>query len=407
MEVIHPRCAGLDVHKDVVVACVRIAAGQCVTREQKEFGTSTRELLRLSDWLASHEVTHVAMESTGVFWKPVWHILAGGFELTLGNAKQMRGVPGRKTDQKDAEWIADLHAHGLIAPSFVPGAPIQELRDLTRTRKQMMRERGRQIQRIQKVLQDANVKLTSVLTDIMGASGRRILHAMLEGESDPAQLVRLVDRRVKASREQIKDALHGRMTEHHRFMIRLHLGQIEAVDRAVAELEQRIGEVLEPFRAVVRRLCTIPGVSEDAAAVIIAETGGDMRVFRSADHLVSWSGLSPGMNESAGKKKSTRTQRQRWLKTTLTQCAWAGSRTRDSFFKARFHRIRSRRGKNKAVIAVAATMLRTIYHMLSNETDFQEPGMDYYDHQQRQRTARRLAQRLEKLGYKVELRMAA
>lgn len=407
MEMIYPRCAGLDVHKDTVVACVRIAEGQHVTREVREFGTSTRELLRLGDWLVEQKVTHAAMESTGVFWKPVWHVLAGSCELTLGNAKQMRNVPGRKTDQNDAQWIADLHSVGLIARSFVPEQPIQELRDLTRTRKQMMRERGRQIQRVQKILQDANVKLTSVLTDIMGASGRRILNAMLEGETDPSKLAALVDHRVKASRTEIRDAVHGRITSHHRFMIRLHLEHIDAIDRTVAELEERIGEALEPFRSVVRRLCTIPGVSEDAAAVIIAETGGDMSVFPSADHLVSWSGLSPGMNESAGKKKSARTKRQRWLKTMMTQCAWAGARKRDSYFKARYHRIRSRRGQTKAVVAVAATMLRTIYHMLANGTDFQEPGTDFYDHLQQQRAARSLARRLEKLGYTVELRKAA
>ncbi len=407
MEVLYPRCAGLDVHRDTVVACVRIAKGRKVKRELKEFGTSTRELLRLSDWLASFKVTHVAMESTGVLWKPVWHILSGSFALTLGNAKQMKNVPGKKSDQKDAEWIADLHAHGLIRPSFVPPQEIQELRDLTRTRKQMMHERAREIQRIQKILQDANVKLTSVLTDIMGASGRRILSAILDGESDPRKLAELADWRVKASREQIADALQGRVTEHHRFMISLHLRHIDQIDATVSELEHRIEKALDPFRPVVEHLCGIPGISFDAAAVIIAETGADMSVFPTDDDLVAWAGLSPGLNESAGKKKSTRTKRQRWLKSTMTQCAWAASKKRDSYFQARYHRIKARRGKKKAVVAVAASMLRAAYHMMKNGTEYRELGQDFHDHLHRKRTAQRLARRLEKLGYEVELRKAA
>lgn len=407
MEVLYPRCAGLDVHRDTVVACVRIAKGRKVKRELKEFGTSTRELLRLSDWMASFKVTHVAMESTAVLWKPVWHILSGSFELTLGNAKQMKNVPGKKSDQKDAEWIGDLHAHGLVRPSFVPPQEIQELRDLTRTRKQMMRERAREIQRIQKILQDANVKLTSVLTDIMGASGRRILGAILDGETDPRKLAELADWRVKASREQIADALQGRVTEHHRFMISLHLRHIDQIDANVSELERRIEKALDPFRPVVERLCGMPGISFDAAAVIIAETGADMSVFPTDDDLVAWAGLSPGLNESAGKKKSTRTKRQRWLKSTMTQCGWAASKKRDSYFQARYHRIKARRGKKKAVVAVAASMLRAAYHIMKNGTEYRELGHDFHDHLHRKRTVQRLARRLEKLGYEVDLRKAA
>lgn len=407
MEVIYSRCAGLDLHRDKIVACVRVAKGQKVDREVKEFGTSTRALLLLSDWMASFRVTHVAMESTGVLWKPVWHILAGSFELTLGNAKQMKNLRGKKTDVKDAVWIADLHAHGLIRSSFVPPQEIQELRDLTRTRKQMMRERGRHVQRIQKVLQDANIKLTSVLTDIMGTSGRRILKALLDGETDPQKLALLCDWRVKAPRAQIVDALQGRVTDHHRFIIGLHLRQIGEVESMVSELEGRIAKALDPFRGLVDRLCGMPGISVDAAAVIIAETGGTTKAFPTDDDMVAWAGLSPGMNESAGKKKSTRTQRQRWLKTTMTQCAWAASKKRDSFFQARYHRIKARRGKKKAVVAVAGSMLRAIYHMMNNGTEYQDPGPTYYDHVQRKKTAQRLARRLERLGYSVELKKAA
>jgi transposase len=259
MEVMHPRCAGLDIHGELVVACARIAEGGKVQRELAEFGTSTRELLRLQEWLLERQITHVAMESTGVYWKPVWHILEGWFDLTLGNAKQMKTVPGRKSDEKDSEWIGELHAHGLIKRSFVPPRPIQELRDLTRTRRQMQGEHARHIQRIQKVLEDANVKLTSVLSDIMGVSGRKILAALAEGERNAERLAGLADPRVKAPRSKIAEALQGKVTEHHRFMLSLHLQQIGAIESAIAMLEARIEKALEPFRHEVELVCTVPG----------------------------------------------------------------------------------------------------------------------------------------------------
>lgn len=407
MEVLYPRCAGLDVHAELVVACARIAEGRHVQRELAEFGTSTRELLRLQEWLLEREVTHVAMESTGVYWKPVWHILEGCFELTLGNAKQMKNVPGRKSDEKDAEWIADLHAHGLVKASLVPPTPIQELRDLTRTRRQMQGEHTRHVQRIQKVLEDANVKLTNVLSDIMGVSGRKILAALAEGESNAERLAGLADRRVKAPRAKIVEALEGHVTDHHRFMLSLHLRQIEAIESSVTMLEMRIEKALAPFHEEVELLCTMPGIKETAAASIIAETGADMSAFPSADHLVAWAAISPGLNETGKKKKSSRTKRARWLKGTMTQCAWAASHQRDCYLNARFHRIKSRRGKKKAVLAVANTMLRAIYHMLKNRVPYQDLGADFFDRENRDRTVLRLTKRLANLGYQVEIRKAA
>ena len=408
MEVIHPRSAGLDVHKDLVVACVRLAEGQKVERHAKRFGTSTRELLQLLDFLKTHRVTHVAMESTGVYWKPVWHILAGAFELVLGNAKDMKNVPGRKSDQSDASWITDLLAHGLIRPSFVPPEEIQDLRDLTRTRTQWMHERGREVQRIQKVLEDANIKLASVLSDITGVSGRRMLAALVDGETDARKMAKLADRRVKAPEPEMIAALEGRVTDHHRFMIALHLRHVDELDALVASLESRIDEQLQPFRHIVEHLITMPGVKEDAAAAILAEIGVDMSVFPTDGHLARWSTIVPGMNETAGKKKPTRTRRQRWLKAKMTQCAWAAVKKRDTYLCARYHRIKSRRGKQKAILAVAGTMLRAIYHMIKNDVDYQDLGADFFERRHDSgRTVRRLQRRLEKMGYEVELRRAA
>jgi transposase len=407
MEVLHTHCAGLDVHKDLVVACARIAQGGRVVRETMRFGTTTRELLKLHAWLLSQKVTHVAMEATGVYWKPVWHILAGAFVLTLGNARAMRNVPGRKSDQSDASWIADLLAHGLIRGSFVPGEPIQELRDLTRTRKQLMHERSRYVQRLQKVLEDANVKLASILSDITGLSGRKMLAAIIGGATDAREIAKLAHPRVKASRHEIIEAVEGNVTEHHRYMLSLFLHRIDSVDADVAALEARIEEKLSPFREEIGHLTTVPGVNDCAAAAILAEIGAEMSVFPSDDHLVSWSGLAPGMHESGGKKKAARTKRQRWLKQTMTQCAWAAVKKRDSYLSARYHRIRSRRGKKKAVVAVAATMLRAIYHMLQDGVDYQDLGAEYFDLHNRARATRRLTRRLEKLGYQVQLQKAA
>jgi transposase len=407
VEVIHPRCAGLDVHKATVVASVRLARGRKVERHTETFGTTTGELLRLVDWLQSWRVTHVGLEATGVYWKPVWHILERHFALVLGNAREMRNVPGRKTDVSDAEWIADLVAHGLIRGSFVPPEPIQELRDLTRTRKQLVRQRTQHLQRIEKILEDANVKLSSVVTDVQGMSGRAILEALAQGETDPERLADLTSDRLKASREQQVEALRGQVRDHHRFMLRLHLGQIDGVDRAIAAVESQIETVLEPFRRAVDHLLTIPGVSNTVAAVIIAEIGTDMSRFPTHGHLLSWAGLCPGQDESAGKRRSTRSRRGGWLKTILVQAAWAAVRTKDSYLRAQFLRLRARRGAKKAILAVAASILTAVYYMIKNDVDYKDLGADYFPRRDQKVAAFDLVRRLEHLGYRVQLSAAA
>jgi len=407
MEVLYPRCAGLDVHKESVVACVRLAQGRQVARQVQTFGTLTRDLLRLVEWLQSEQVTHVAMEATGVYWKPVWHVLEGAFSLVLANAREIKHVPGRKSDASDAEWIADLLAHGLIRSSYVPPAAVQELRDLTRTRKQLVRERTQQVQRLQKVLEDANLKLDNVISDLLGLSGRAMLEALVRGESDPERLAKLAHPRLRATPAQLAEALTGRVTEHHRFLLRLHLAQVDAVEVAIEALERRLEEKLQPFRGDYEHLQTIPGVSETVAAVLLAEVGPDVSSFASAGHLVSWAGLCPRLDESAGKRKSTRTRPQTWLKTTLIQAAWAAIRTKDSYLRAQFLRLKARRGAKKAIVAVAASMLTAAYHMLKGHVAYHELGAEYFQHRDRERTALQLMRRLQRLGYQVQLQIAA
>lgn len=408
MEVLHPRCAGLDVHKDTVVACARIASAPGVHQEVRTFPTHTKGLLELSDWLGEHEITHVAMEATGVYWKPVWHILEGTFELVLANAAHIRNVPGRKTDVNDATWIADLLAHGLIRGSFVPPTPIQDLRDLTRTRKQFVREVAQHTLRIQKTLEDTNLKITGLITDILGVSGRAMLQALIDGQTDPERLADLARGRLKMKRAALVEALRGRVTEHHRFLLRSHLRTIDALESEIKEVDGRLGAALEPFRVAAERLSTMPGISLVAAEVIVAEIGTDMARFPTSAHLVSWAGLCPRNDESAGKRRSTRVRPGApWLKTTLVQAAWAASRTRGSYFRAQFSRIKSRRGPKKAILAVAASMLTSAYHMLRDGVDYKDLGADHFDRCDRDKTAQRLVRRLEELGLHVEVRSAA
>ena len=409
MEVLHSRCAGLDVHSRQVNACVRIAADRKVTTEHQEFATTTAGLLDLAAWLSEAGCTHVAMEVTGVYWKPVWHILEDeeSFTLVLANAQHIRNVPGRKSDRKDAAWIADLLAHGLIEGSFVPPAPIQELRDLTRTRKQLVGEIARHTQRLQKTLEDANVKLTRVVTDILGASGRAILAALIAGETDPERLADCTDVRLKASRTDIVAAVHGRVTDHHRFLLELHLTQIDALRAAVENVERQADEVLLPFREAADRLTTMPGVSETVARVIIAEIGVDMSRFPSAGHLVSWAGLCPRLDESAGKRRSTRIRYANpWLKTVLVQAAWAATRKKGSYLQSQFRRLKGRRGPKKAIIAVAASMLTAAYFMLRDETDYHDLGGRYLENRDKHRISQRLLRRLHDLGVEVEVKVA-
>jgi transposase len=407
MEVLYPRCAGLDVHAASVTACARIATGATVTREHRTVATTTRGLLELAEWLTSHGCTHVAMEATGVYWKPVWHVLEEPFTLVLANAMHIRNVPGRKSDMNDATWIADLLAHGLIRSSFVPPAPIQDLRDLTRTRRQLVHEVARHVMRIQKTLEDANVKLTHVISNIVGVSGRAILNALIAGETDPDRLVDLTRGRLKASRADLLDALHGRVTDHHRFMIQLHLTQIDALESAIATIEARIGDALGPFRAAVNLLTTMPGLSDTTARVLIAEIGTDMSRFPSVGHLISWAGLCPRLDESAGKRRSTRTrQTTPWLKPTLINAAWAATRKQDSYLRAQFLRIKGRRGAKKAILAVASSMLTAAYFMLRDGVEYHDLGAHHFEQRDKEQLAKRLIQRLRDLGVAVEVKAA-
>jgi transposase len=356
------------------------------------------------------------MEATGVYWKPVWNILSDGdFELILANAAHIKNVPGRKTDMNDAMWIADLVACGLIRPSFVPEQSLQELRSLMRTRKQLSREQTRHVQRIQKTLEEANIKLGSVISEVMGVSGRRMIEAMIDGVRDPRKLAALAHRQIKASPKELYDALHGRLTDHHRFLLRLHIGQHDAlnvaleeidrqVDTAVSKLDEEAADGQATFRALIALLCTIPGVSTLAATTILAEIGRDMSRFPTAGHLVAWAGMCPGQNESAGKRKSSRLRKGApWLKTILVQCAWAAKHTKNSYYRAQFHQLSSRRGPQKAICAVAASILTAIYHMLKDGTEHRDLGVDHFERRPVEVAVKHLVARLAKLGYQAQL----
>lgn len=405
MELLHRDCAGLDVHKDTVVACSRrVLDTNKVEHQVETFGTTTGELLRLSEWLSERSTTHVVMEATGIYWRPVWHVLEGSFELVLANAKHVKNVPGRKSDVADAHWLADLLAHGLVRSSFVPPQPVQQMRELTRTRKQLVREVSQHVQRIQKVLEDANIKLSSVVTDIMGKSGRAILKAIIEGEANPGELAALANARVKKSPEELAAALRGRVNEHHRFMLEEHLDLIDALNRSIAKIDARIGGALAPFRVAAERLKTMPGISDIAANVIVSEIGIDMSRFGSAAHLISWAGLCPRMDQSAGKHRSTRIRDGApWLKTVLVQCAFAASRKKQSYLRAQFLRLKSRRGPKKAAIAVAASMLTSAFYMLRDDVEYKDLGANHFDGADKTKAAERLVKRLRSLGFGVRL----
>ncbi len=420
MEVMHERTAGLDVHKAMIMACVRLLAGGKIRRECRTFDTSTTGLKALLAWLTESGCTDVAMEATGIYWKPVWNILSDGdFELIVANAAHIKNVPGRKTDVNDAMWIADLVACGLIKASFIPEEDLQELRSYMRARKQLIREQTRHIQRIQKTLEEANIKLDSLITDVMGLSGRRMIEAIIAGETDPMRLAELADRRIKAPRDQLVEALRGRVTDYHRFMLQLHLEQFDALEAAVAKIDQvvdaaitRMDEEVEAgqasFRSLISLLCTIPGVSTLSATTVLAEIGRDMSRFPTAGHLVAWAGLCPGQNESAGKRKSSRLRKGApWLKTMLVQCAWAARRKTDSYYKAQFNRLCGRRGPKKAICAVAASLLTAIYHMLKDGTQHQDLGADHFDSRSTDVKAKRLVTQLKKLGFQVALQPLA
>jgi transposase len=405
MDILYACCAGLDVHKKTVVACVRRCDAQGRTHKQvRTFGTMTGDLLALSDWLAEQGVTHVAMESTGVYWKPVFNLLEGRFQVILVNAHHIKQVPGRKTDVKDAEWIAELLQHGLLRSSFVPPPPIRELRDLTRQRAQLVAEKSAAANRVQKVLEDANIKLSCVATDIVGVSGRAMLEALIAGEEDPGQLADLAQKRLRQKIPALQLALRGRVTAHHRFQLRLLLDHVAHLEELIGRLGGRIEEVMAPFAEAAERLTTIPGVDQRTAEVIVAEIGTDMTQFPTAGHLASWAGMCPGNNESAGKRKSGKTTKgSRWLRQVLTQAAWAASHTKGTYLAAQYRRLAGRRGKKRALVALGHTLLVIIYEVLKNSTTYQDLGADYLDQLEPERLTRYLVKRLERLGHKVTL----
>jgi transposase len=407
MDKVNPRCAGLDVHKDSVWACVRID-GQPPLIEK--FGTATRELLRLGDWLGGLGVTIAAMESTGVYWKPVWNLLEGRLELMLVNAHHIKQVPGRKTDVKDCAWIAELLEYGLLKASFVPERPQRELRDLTRQRTQLLGDRARVVNRIQKTLEDANIKLASVASDITGKSGRAILDALIEGQFTPEQMAELVHKRMEAKKPLLREALQGRVTEHHRFMLRQLLDQIDHLDGMIGSFDTRIEEVMSPLeRDAVKKLDQVPGFDRRNGQIVIAEIGIDMSRFKTAAHLASWAGMCPGNNESAGKRRSGRTRKaNRWLKAALTAAAWGASRTRRSYFSAQHRRLTTRRGVKRATIAVAHSLLVTTHCLLSDNRLYSDLGADYFASRQTpQHKVDQLLRKLQRLGCIVEVKRRA
>jgi transposase len=405
MEVVYERCCGLDVHKKMVVAC-RILPGEAGVpqKEIRTFGTMTRDLLALADWLREAEVTHVAMESTGVYWKPIHNLLEDAFALLVVNAAHIKAVPGRKTDVKDAEWIADLLRHGLLRGSFIPDAPQRELRELTRHRTSLVEDKTRVVNRLQKALEGANLKLSSVVTDINGVSARAMLEALLKGETDPTVLAELAKGRLKEKRQELEAALDGVVRPHHRLLITQHLEQIDFLEDAIRQVSAEIEERLRPFEAEVQRLDTIPGVNRRIAEVILAEVGADLTRFPTASHLASWAGICPGQCESAGKRQSGRTtQGSPWLKTALVEAAQGAARSKHTYLSAQYHRLAARRGRKKAILAVGHSILKIAYHLIQDRTEYRDLGGDYFDRRDKDALEKRLVRRLESLGFQVSL----
>jgi transposase len=408
METIFENVAGLDVHQKTIVACVRKLQprGSGTVEEVRTFGTMTGDLLEMSDWLAKAGVTHVAMESTGVLWKPVWNILDGHFELLLVNPRELKRVPGRKSDVSDAQWIAHLMQCGLLRSSFVPSRPQRELRELTRQRTQLTREQTRVVNRIHKTLEDANIKLGAVASDIMGKSGRAMLAALVAGERNPATLADMAERRMRGKIPQLKQALQGHLTEHHVFLLQTLLAHLEFLEQQIAALSQRIEVSLRPFLSPEQawRLDQIPGVNRRTIENVVAELGSEMSRFPDEQHLSSWAGMCPGNEESAGKRIRHRTTKgNTWLRSALTEAAWAAGRTKNSYLGAQYRRLAARRGKKRALTAVAHTLLVIFYHLLKAEVPYKDLGPDFFNKLKPEQYRRYLVKRLESLGFTVEL----
>ena len=405
MRIVYSRVAGLDVHKKVVVAAIMVLGldGQR-HQEKRTFGTMTVDLLALSDWLTVHGVTHVAMESTGEYWKPVFNILEHSFEVMVVNAQHISKVPGRKTDQSDAEWIAELMQCGLLKPSFIPPLEQRELRELTRYRSTFVRERVNLVNRVQKALESANIKLASVATDVMGMSGRAMLEAIIVGKATPEEMAELAKGRLREKREQLVKALEGRVKAHHRFVLTELLCQIDGLDETVARFDEQIEAYCRPFEEAVQVLDTIPGVSRRAAEVIVSEIGTDMSRFQTANHLAAWAGVAPGNNESAGKRRSGKTRKgNKYLGVILNQVAHAAARTKNTYLSTQYHRLAGRIGAKKAIVAVEHSILKIAYHLIQRKEPYRDLGGDYFDKRRPEATANRLVKRLEKLGYQVVL----
>lgn len=408
MEILHSHCAGLDVHKKTVFACRMYpdSQGQVVVQVRK-FGTFTGELLALSDWLGEVGVTHVAMESTGEYWKPIYNVLEGQFELVVVNAHHLKAVPGRKTDVKDAQWIAQLLRHGLVKASFVPSQEQRDLRDLTRLRTNVVGDRARTLNRLQKVLEQANIKLASVVSDINGVSAQSMLRALAEGQSDAGQLAQLARGQLRDKLPELEQALTGRVRDIHRFMLADALAQLDSYEARLERIEAEIERYMRPFEPVIERLDTIPGVGRHTAQVIVAEVGWQVEAFDSAEQLCSWAGVAPGNNVSGGKVLSSKTRKgNRALKAALTQSAQSASRKRqsgDNYLRVQYQRIAARRGRKRAVMAVAHSQLKIAYYLIKRGTLYHDLGADYFDQRDHERLTRRLTHRLERLGYAVTL----
>jgi transposase len=403
MEAIYDSVCGLDVHSASVQACVRWRTqGGGINQEVRSFGTMTRDLLALADWMKAKAVTQVAMESTGVYWKPIYNILEGHFTVLLVNARHVKHVPGRKTDVKDCQWLAQLLQCGLLKASFVPERPQRDLRDLTRHRSQLVAEQGAVVNRIHKTLEDANIKLGLVASDILGVSGRDMLHALIAGTQSPDQIAELARRKLRSKIPALRVALQGHLTDHHRFILSELMDQLEDLERRIERFSQRIEKISGPFETALQIIVTVPGFERCAAGNLIAEIGADMSRFPTAGHLASWAGVCPGSHESAGKRKSGKTTHgSRWLKATLVQAAWSATRKKNSYYGAQYRRLVGRRGKKRALVAVAHSLLVTIYHMLSRGCAYEELGDDYFDKRHCDSVVKHHVRMLERLGYTV------